>query len=162
MPAKSEIKNALEAAIGHTLPEEVLELIDLLSPVASYNRTDKPGENWVTRKSLIANLPNQCDDVDLLDLSGWWMTGSDGKTRFRLTDFMCDKGAPFTYPINVVVTPISSKPYFATVLHSLVKNDAGEVIDVEIQVSTWDANGAAAPNISFDWRCRVPIQKFIF
>ena len=157
MPEKLDIKKAMESILGHELPEEAVEFINLFSNVATYDRTDKPGEYYLTEKSLIANLPNRWGTVNLLDLSGWWMTGNDGNSRFRLTDFMCEKTIPLIYPINVVVTPISSKPCFATVLHSLVKNNSNEVIDAEIQVSTWDATGAAAPNISFDWRCRVPI-----
>jgi hypothetical protein len=47
---------------------------------------------------------------------------------------------------------------FLTLVHSLVDNGA----DVEIKVSTWDANGVAAPNVSFDWRCRVPLLDLIF
>jgi hypothetical protein len=161
MTEQKDVKKALEEILGHELPQEALELFNLFSNVATYDRTDKPGEYFLTEKSLIVNIPNRCGTVNLLDLSGWWMTGSDGTSRFRLTDFMCEKTVPFIYPINVVVTPIASKPYFATVLHSLVKNTNNEVVDAEIQVSIWDANGAPAPNIAFDWRCRVPIPIII-
>jgi hypothetical protein len=54
-------------------------------------------------------------------------------------------------PVNVVATPNSSDPFFLTIQHSLIG-----LADVEIKVWTWDANGAAAPGVPFDWRCRVP------
>ena len=161
MAEKSDIKKALETIVGYELTEDALQRIDLFAAVASYDRTDVPG-NFVTRMSLIVHGPKTCEQQQgLLDVSGWWLTGSDGKSVFRLVNFICYEALPFMHPINVVITPTSSEPCFATVLHSLVKNDKDEVVDVEIQVFTWDANGAPAPNTSFNWRCRVPIQLIL-
>jgi hypothetical protein len=56
-------------------------------------------------------------------------------------------------PINVVATPHSSTPCFITSQYSFINDQA----DVEITLSTWDPNGAAAPDIAFDWRCRVVV-----
>jgi hypothetical protein len=41
--------------------------------------------------------------------------------------------------------------------HTLVPNPGapGSFSDLQIVVSTWGANGQPAPNISFDWRCRL-------
>src|SRR5688572_26484209 len=117
MSEKSNIKKALEEMLGYELTEDALQRIDLLQAVASYDRTDVPG-HFVTRRSLIANFPPKtCEQQDLLDVSGWWLTGDNGKSVFRLTSFLCYEAVPFMQPINVVVTPISSKPYFSTVLH---------------------------------------------
>ena len=58
----------------------------------------------------------------------------------------------FDYPINVVATPLSSEPFFVTLMHVLLPDSK----DVEITVSAWDANGKAAAGVAFDWRCRVP------
>jgi hypothetical protein len=51
-----------------------------------------------------------------------------------------------------------STPCFLTLVHSVVKNGA----DVEIKVATWDAGGAAAPDVTFNWRCRVAVTHLIF
>lgn len=159
MIKKPDVKKALETVMGYELTEDTMQLIDLFASVASYERTDVPG-NFVTRMSLIVHRPPTCEQYQgLLDVSGWWLTGSDGRSVFRLTSFICYEAPPFIYPpVTVVVTPTSSEPRFATVLHSLVKNDKDKAVDVEMQVFTWGANGAPAPNTSFNWRCRVPIQ----
>jgi len=86
-------------------------------------------------------------------VSGFATTASSGQSVFRLSDFICPGGEVYNYPINVIATPFSSKPFFLTVMHSLVNNGS----DVEIKVFAWDANGAAAPNVSFNWRCRVEL-----
>jgi hypothetical protein len=57
----------------------------------------------------------------------------------------------------VLATPFSTKPVFVTVIHSLINNGT----DVEIRVFSWDANGNAAPNISFNWRCRLELPIII-
>ena len=44
-----------------------------------------------------------------------------------------------------------------TMTHSLVNTPA---TDVQITVFAWDANGAPAPNVVFDWRCLVPTSEF--
>lgn len=161
MPEKTDIKKALETIVGYKLTEDAVQRFDLSAAVASYDRTDATG-NFVTRMNLIVQGPKTCEQQQgLLDVSGWWLTGNDGKSTFRLTSFICYEALPFMHPINIVVTPTTSEPRFATVKHILVKNDKDEVVDIEIQVFMWDANGAPAPNTSFNWRCRVPIQIFL-
>jgi hypothetical protein len=44
-----------------------------------------------------------------------------------------------------------------TTTHALVDNGN----DVQITVFAWNAGGAAAPNVSFDWRCRVVSNQII-
>jgi len=150
MPRHPDIEKHLEAILGYKLPANAVERINFVQAVAS--RTISFG--WTTWKNLIVPRPNQCPDAKLLDVSGLATTGTDGKSRFRLTDFMCHTGEPFREPINVVATPLSSAPCFLTVLYTLMNNGA----DVEIQVSTWDAGGTPAPTVAFDWRCRVELE----
>jgi len=157
MSEKLDVKKALETILGHELAEDEVETIQLIQPVASYTRSDSPGEGFVTKKSLLTNL-KRCEPALLLDVNGIATTGKDGKSIFRLTNFICLDGVTFERPINFVATPLSSKPCFLTALISLVNNGA----DVEIHVSSWNANGAAVPNISFDWRCQVELVNIIF
>ena len=153
MPAKSDIKKQLEAVFGHPISEDAVQFIGLFHSVASYTFSD----GFTTQQSFIVPLPNRCYQTRFLDVSGFATTGIDGKSLFRLTSFLCPAGERFLHPINVVATPFSSTPCFLTVVHSLLNN--GD--DVEIKVSTWDANGAPAPNVSFNWRCRVELQIII-
>jgi hypothetical protein len=148
MSTKSDIEKQLEAIFG----VEAVQLIQLIQPVA----TSTVSEGLLIEKNLIVATPNKCSPIDgLLDVAGFSRTGSDGKSLFRLTDFLCPVGSElFIQPINVVATPLSDTPCFLTVVHSLLNNGA----DVEIKVSTWDASGAAAPNVAFNWRCRVRFQ----
>jgi len=96
-------------------------------------------------------LPNRCYASDALDVSGFTLTGDNGKVVFRLTSYLCRAAQTFTLPINILATPVSTKPVFLTVTQQLVNNGG----DVEISVFAWDANGAPAPLVAFNWRCRV-------
>lgn len=171
MSAKPDVKKQLEAIVGHKLDAQALQSIDLVQSVATSNTIQ---DGSITQISLIVLRPNVCNDSRLLDIGGFATTGSDGTSTFRLNRFQCPFGgigpisttsnvtAPpaspkYAQPINVVATALSTTPCFLTLVHSLVENAS----DVEIKVFTWDAGGAAAPNISFDWRCRVPLVDII-
>ncbi len=157
MTEKANIKKALETILGQALAENDVESIQFILPVASYTRSDSPGEAFITKQSLRTNL-KRCEPAILLDVSGVTTTGKDGESLFRLTNFICLDNVIFERPINFVATPLSSTPCFLTVSYSLVNNGA----DIEIQVSSWGANGAAAPNISFNWRCQTELSTIIF
>jgi hypothetical protein len=159
MPENKDIKRALDELLGEELSAEQLQNIQLFLKVATWNRIE---DGRVTRTSPI--LPGKfCDPQKLLEVSGVAATGANGKVRFRLKEFLCLDLLTFDYPINVVATPLASKPVFLTVKHSLVMNPANNLgEDVAIEVFTWDANGAPAPKIAFNWRCRVPFEETIF
>ena len=146
-------KKDLEAIAGHELSAEVAARIRFTYAVAS-----KVSEDCTTTlRDLVVPRPNQCYDARLLDVGGYATTGDDGRTQFRLTEFICHTGERFGQPINVVATPLSSEPCLLTLRHTLVNN--GE--DVEIQVWSWDTGGKPAPTVSFDWRCRVELPIVI-
>lgn len=153
MAAKTDFNKPLEEILGQKLSPDAARLINLFQSVASYTRT--PGST--TKRHLLVNRPNVCYLADLLDVSGFAITGADGTSVFRLTSFICPAGERFTQPINVVATPFSSAPCFLTMTHSLV----GTGDDVEIKVSSWDPGGAPAPQVAFNWRCRVEVQVII-
>ena len=105
----------------------------------------------ITRKNQVANTPNRCFDNRVVDVSGFATTDATGQLVFRLSDFICPAGEIYGPPINVLATARSKKPFFLTVDHRLINSNK----DVEITVFGWDANGAPAPGLQFNWRCRV-------
>ena len=159
MPENKDIKRALDDLLGEELTADQLQSIQLFLKVATWNRIE---DGRVTKTSPIL-AGKFCESQKLLEVSGVAATGAGGKVRFRLKDYLCLDLLTFDYPINVVATPLASKPVFLTVKHSLVLNASGTLgEDVNIEVFTWDANGAAAPQIAFNWRCRVPFAETIF
>jgi hypothetical protein len=157
MLSKPEIHKHLEAIIGHKLSPDEVERIRFTQTVASSTIADN---GTITLQYVILARPNLCYGSRLLDVSGVAFTGTDGKLSFRLTSFICHAGERFGETINVVATPLSTAPCFVTVSHALV-NTPQPGSDVEIQASSWDAAGAPAPLVSFDWRCRVELLTVI-
>lgn len=153
MIKNSDNKKEIEAILGEKIGDDAMELIKFVLPVALSTRST----SITTHKSQSVPRPNVCYQNNALDVSGWATTGSNGQSVFRLTQFICSQGELFNSPINVIATPFSSKPFFLTVTHSLTNNRA----DVEIKVFAWNANGAAAPSVTFNWRCRVELPLII-
>ncbi|MEK6304668.1 MAG: hypothetical protein AABO41_28635 [Acidobacteriota bacterium] len=164
MATKPDTKKHLEAILGHKLSDDEVQLIQLVLPVASHTVTTDEN-TFTTLRNLFFPRPNECRPARLLDISGLATTDNNGQRVFKLSEFICHSSPPaanrFQQPINVVATPRSITPCFLTVTHSLVNTDALKAVDVEIKVFTWDANGAPAPNVTFDWRCRVDIPNII-
>ena len=158
MPAKKDIKKDLDAVLAKEFTDEELKNLRLFFKIASWNRIE---EAMVTQSSPI--IPSKsCQSEKLLEVSGIAATGSNGTVQLRLSRFICFDPASFDTPINVVATPLTSGPCYLTLNHSLVINpDTGFGIDVEIDVFTWNAKGAPAPGIPFDWRCRVVFYDLI-
>ncbi len=151
--AKEPSQEHLQAIVGRELSAEETARIRFIHAVASSTSDD----GTTTLRNLIVPRPNSCYGTRYLDVAGFATTGSDGTRQFRLTDFLCHTGERFGQPINVVATPLSDRPRFLTLRHTLV-ND-GE--DVEIQVWSWDTGGTPAASVSFDWRCRVELPIII-
>ena len=107
----------------------------------------------VTYKDLLFDEATHERLAPSLDVSGVSSTGSDGKSVFRLMAFVPYELENVAEPIHIVATPHGSVPSFLTVAHT-VMGDA-EAGDIEITVYAWDPNGNPAPDIVFDWRCRL-------
>jgi len=143
------IKKQLETLTGNKIDVSAEELIKVLRyPVGAYDYTDGSAAwRWIF-------FPGKsCSDASLLDVSGVSFTEADGTRVFLLSDFVCFplNRPTLAEPINVVATARSTTPFFVTTTHALVNNGT----DVQITVFAWDDKGAAAPNVTFDWRCRV-------
>jgi hypothetical protein len=145
---KSDVITQLEENLGQEVTAETLQTISFLQPVAVSTTSENAA---VTKRSILIARPNQCHLSRALDVSGLTTTGTDGTITFRLRSFLCHTGEDFAQPINVVVTPISRTPCFATVRAVLV--DSAD--DVEIQLWSWNPDGSPAPRVTVNWRCRV-------
>ena len=144
-------------ALGDIFSPEYLETVILFLKPASYNRIE---QGYTTATPLYQS--KVCEPQKFLDANGVAQTGSDGTIRFRLKEYICFDSYLFDTPINVVATPLASRPVFLTVKHALVMDPAtGLGSDVEIQVFAWDASGAAASEVTLNWRCRVPYEDNI-
>ena len=127
-------------------------LIHLTFPIASSTR--ESGQVTFDRIFFPGRF---CSPMDLLDVAGNTSTGVDGKRVFRLSDFLCSTNNAFAAPVNLVVTPRSASPCYATSTLTLVPNPTLPTAfsDVEITIFTWAPNGSPAPSVSVDWRCRL-------
>jgi hypothetical protein len=117
----------------------------------------------VTSRRLI--FPEQpCPGpLTFLDASGRISTGADGTRGFRLSNFLCDINS-FSEPVFLVATPKTTSACHVTLTHELIRDptDPNSFSDVEITAFTWKPDGTPAPNIAFDWRCRVVSNPITF
>lgn len=157
---QSELKKRTEEVFGKELAQDALERVRWSFPIAAYNYiTDNA---YVTSTNVL--FPAKfCNRSPLFDIGGVAATGSDGKRVFRLSEFACFatwggvQAITFDHLVNVVATPLSSEPFFVTIRHALLP----DFKDVEVTVFAWDGNGKPAPNVAFDWRCRLPYREII-
>ncbi len=103
------------------------------------------------------NVGKFCEKLDILLVNAKGKTGRDGTVELLLHHFHCIKLVDdvFELPAIVVATPLIQSPVFITARASLTANKK----DVKIKVSSWDVNGSPAPNVVFNWMCRVPYIK---
>ena len=163
MATKSDLQKQLEAILGHKLDAHAVELLPNTEiAVASYALFDS-SEGYVTKESIIATRPKICNtNIPILDVCGFAWTGDDGKIVFRLSQFVVCLGGHYTEPINVVATARTPNPNFLTAEYSFVVVDpVTGANDVEIKISAWHANGKAAADVLFDWRCRAVLWEII-
>jgi hypothetical protein len=130
------------------------ERAKLWRPISTWDFMDQNA--FVTWFHPVGIFPKHCNVASLLDVAGSSRTGDDGTTVLRLSNWACMENR-LLEPANVVATPQSATPCYVTILHTLVD----DAMDLEIGVFTWDAGGAPAPGVAFDWRCRVPYSVII-
>jgi hypothetical protein len=151
----AELKRQLEALAGQEIdatPEELVFSFWWPVSATSYDLdTDRSEVLWTN--AIIP--PRRCVDSRLLDVSAANRTGADGQCVFLLRDFLCrgGDGLQLYAPVNVVATARASTPCFLTLTYDLTT--LGENTDVRFTAFTWNPDGTAAPDIPFDWRCRV-------
>jgi hypothetical protein len=96
-------------------------------------------------------LRERCFRVRDLDVGGRAATGRDGKMTWRLSDFLCEKsGWAFLDPVSFVATAQAKTNV------TITAGAPATGADVTIEVFSWDANGAPAPNVRFSWRFWAP------
>jgi hypothetical protein len=150
-PDVQNLKKQLEAATGRHIDVPSSDLYFLRYPVGAHNYSDAE----VLWRSIF--IPGKsCGDANLLDASASGSTGADGTVTFLLSSDLCE-GVYLAAPVNLQATVRGTTPSFLTMTYSLVAepNYPQTYTDLSITVYTWDANGKPAPNVEFDWRCRV-------
>lgn len=150
----AETQKHVEALAGTGIQGEQLRAFRF--PVGAFDYASG-SSSW--RSIIVFPHPGlSCNDANLLDASGLVTTGANGQATFLLSNFVClPLVRAFAAPINVLATARSSSPFFVTSTLTLVQdpNNPASNNDVQITLYAWDAQGAAAPSVSIDWRCRV-------
>jgi hypothetical protein len=175
-----DLKTALEAIAGHKIdasPEQLQQQVNrMLVPFSNYSFTPVPfgqpppfetnvGE-VVSRNPIVGTMPPVCLGSELLDVSGFTITSDAGNATLLIKNFICPQEPSRLYfePVITVATPASPKPSFLTITHSRVPDPtlpAGNFTNVQINIFSWDINGAPAPNVAVNFRCRVPTAPII-
>jgi hypothetical protein len=156
-PAKlAELRQHLESISGQPIDASDEQLLQLFFRVSLSSYEDGtimsrsvifPGKSCTQASTLPASF---------LDVSSSASTDATGRRTFLLTDFICSTVNSFAAPVTLLVTPNTETPCYATMTHTLVPDpNAPGFNDLQFTVFTWSANGRSAPNISFDWRCRL-------
>src|SRR5512135_512959 len=129
--SENKKKRQLETAIGQELDAEAAPFWrDFWRLAGTYLDVDQDTVlALATWKSILPVLPKHCDPTRIIDAAGAAVTGSDGKSVFRISQFVCEAGVTYT-SANVVATPLSTDPFFLTVERAIVDNGS----DVEITV----------------------------
>ena len=152
----AELRQHLESISGQQIDASDEQLLGLFFRVSLSSSDD----GTVMSRSIFGG--KSCAQAStlgasFLDVSSSSWTGANGQRSFLLTDVICSTVNSFAEPVSLVVTPNTQTPCYATMTHALVPNPgaAGSFSDLQIVVFTWGANGQPAPNVSFDWRCRL-------
>jgi hypothetical protein len=153
------LKKDLETAAGRRIDLPSDQIINFRWPVGAHDYAD----GSVLWRSIF--FPGQsCVASSLLDASSSSSTGANGTVTFLLSSSIClPLVRSLAAPINLEATVRASTPSFLTMSYTLVAdpNSPQNHNDVQITVYTWDAHGAPAPNVAFDWRCRLVSNPII-
>jgi len=173
--AAVDIKAAMEAFAGHEIDASAQQIeqqvLSFVVPFSTYSFTPAgsqggTGENigQVVSRNIILPRPPTCVTSELLDVSGVTVIPATGNVTLLITNFICpnENSRFYSEPVNIVATPVSASPSFLTVTHSLVVTPPNvSATNVQINIFAWGANGAPAPNVVVNWRCRVPTLTVI-
>ena len=159
----AEPKQQLEDIVGKEIDATPEQLATFAYPVGSAFYAYADEESEVLWRRIIFPGKFCVTPVRLLEASGRSSTGTDGKSVFLLSSFLCNQLNQFSEPVNLLATPHVVNACYMTMTHEIVSdpNNPG-YNDVQITAYAWGPNGIAAPDISFDWRCRVPSAEIIF
>src|SRR6516162_6365882 len=159
----AELKKQLEEVTGREIDASPEQLAIFAFPVGSafYAAAHESAE--VLWRRIIFPGKFCVAPVRLLEASGRSTTGSDGKSVFLLSVFICSGANEFSEPVYLLATPHVATACYMTMTHEIIPRDppSPPFNDVRITAYSWAPNGIAAPNISFDWRCRVPSAEII-
>jgi hypothetical protein len=151
-PGSAKAKKQAKTPAGRNADAE--QLPTKPQAIGCYDYTD----GTVTLTNFLQ--PKVCKDLNvlypqgasLLDASGASATVANGQKVFLLSDFVCfPLVRSLAEPINFLATARSSSAVYVTAQHALINNGT----DVQFTVFSWNAKGAPAPGVTFDWRCRV-------
>jgi hypothetical protein len=148
-----QLKKQLDDIAGRDVDVSADKALHFIFPIASQSYDD----NGVVTYQRIFFPSKSCAQRRLLDVAGSSVTADDGKRVFLLTDFLCSTVNAFDAPVNLVVTPRSTTPFYVTTEYTLVQNPSlpTSFSDLQITVLSWNPNGSPAPGVAFDWRCRL-------
>jgi hypothetical protein len=150
--ALAQLKRQLGELTGQELDLTDAQIINLITAIGA--RTDNDGS--VTYRHIL--LPRKfCSDTRLMDVTGQAATAGNGAVTFLLSSFICATQLSVLPPVNLVATPVSTRPVYVTTEYKLVPNPAvpGAFIDLEITLMAWSTGGSPAPEVAIDWRCRL-------
>jgi hypothetical protein len=159
MPDNTELQQLVDSE-SQNLPAGIPpDRIAVSWPIGAYTSSD----GFVTIHSILRG--KRCGARQVLDVTGYGITGNNGTVRISLNGFHCLNRPPeagtgaFEYddPINVIATARGSTPVFLTVTTEVVPraSSAQNVEDVLITVFGWAAGGNPQSGVVFNWRCRV-------
>jgi hypothetical protein len=157
--ALAQLKRQLGELTGQELDLTEAQLINLFTAIGA--RTDSDGS--VTYRHIV--LPRKfCSAARLMDVTGQAATAGNGAVTFLLSSFICATQLSVLPPVNLVATPVSTRPVSVTTEYKLVPNPAvpGAFTDLEITLMAWSTGGSPAPEVAIDWRCRLVEVDIIF
>lgn len=162
---ESDLRKQFEAVLGPELElDDFRDELEVVAHIATRTlqnggRTSRRVDVVLGESGMVGNSRNDCITMPILDVSGKGKTGGDGTVELMLSNYLCSDELPdaFTSPAIVVATPRAQSPVFVTARASLTSNQR----DVRIRVAAWDASGSPAPNLYFNWMCRVPTTVII-
>jgi hypothetical protein len=148
MPNKRDLKKHFEAIVGHDLAGGFGDVVTLREAVGLYSTE----QGNATSHELVFNggFVKRCNPAPLLTVGGLSFVGASGEAVVLLSNFHCER-VNFRQPVIVVATPRTASAVFVTAVPTIIDNGN----DVRIELHTWAAGGAPAPNILVTWYCRL-------